>query len=134
MGILNGERIRYVYFSYNWDDFVDKDINWNKRSRGRGRSWVGKDGGSEHPEFQLLLEHVGGNFQKTVKNTDLEVSRCDRAKDKSLRITGMKRDNNKGNCLELAGELWKITQQIWKCFTNFILLLLEQLNKATRSY
>lgn len=134
MGILKGERIRYVYFSYNWDDFVDNVINWNKRSRGRYRSWVGKGGSSEHPEFQLPLEHVGGKTQKIVRNTDLEVSKCDRTRDRNLRITGMKRDNNKGKCLESAGELWEITQQIWKCFTNFILLLLEQLNKATRSY
>lgn len=134
MGILKGERIRYVYFNYNWDDLVDSGINWSKRSRGRGRSWAGKGRGSEHPEFQLSLEHVGGKIQKIVRNTDLEVSKCDRARDRSWRITGMKRDSNKGKCLDSERELCKITQQIWKCFTNFILLLLEQLNKATRSY
>lgn len=91
MGILKRERIRYVYFSYNWDDLLDNVINWSKRSRGRNRSWVGKGRGSEHPEFQLPLEYVGRKTQKVVRNTDLEVSKCDRARDRSLRITVMKR-------------------------------------------
>lgn len=36
-------------------------INWSARNIGRGESWVGKGKCSEHIEFQLPLEQVGGN-------------------------------------------------------------------------
>lgn len=57
--------------------FIEGDV-------GRGRSWVGKGRGSEHTELQLPLEHVARNAWKRVRNTDLEVSKCDWARERGL--------------------------------------------------